>query len=185
MDSGTENRNMKRILLFILLAVMSSCQVGGRDHAAVARPPLADTLMNILTQLGDAARQNEPDRFIGLLDSSEADRLRKLTVRQGFQSLRGYLQWQFANWPDPDTLIFTDLIEEGPYARLALSGEGIGFGGREQTVRYTFALFKKSDTTWRLAAVSSLEKPRFDAYGTELDYFETELPPKLRFPRLF
>jgi hypothetical protein len=170
----------------ILIAVLSGCQAGDGDQSeAKDRPPLADTLMAILTQLGDAARGNEADRFIGLLDSSEAERLRELTARQGFHSLRGYLQYQFACWPDPDTLIFTDLVEGGPYARLALSGAGVGFGRRGQSVRYTFALFKKSDTTWRLAAVSSLEKPRFDSYGTEQDYFETELPPKLRFPRLF
>lgn len=174
------------MLLCILAALIFGCQADRQNQSQVKeRPPLADTLMAILTQLGDAARQNEADRFIGLLDSTEADRLRKLTVRQGFQSLRGYLQYQFACWPNPDTLIFTDLIEEGTYARLALSGEGVGFGRRGETVRYTFALFKKSEQDWRLAAVSSLEKPRFDAYGTRQDYHETELPPKLRFPRLF
>jgi len=178
---------MKRTLLFVLyMAFLYGCQLGERDREEVKeRPPLADTLLAILSRLGDAARGNEPDQFIGLLDSAEADRLRKLTAKQGFHSLRGYLQYQFASWPDPDTLTFTDLVEQGPYARLALSGTGVGFGRRGGNVRYTFALFKKTDTTWRLAAVSSLEKPRFDPYGTEQDYFETELPPKLRFPRLF
>jgi uncharacterized protein YceK len=155
---------MKRILCSILaIAVLSGCRA---DHDRRAenekRPPLADTLMAILAQLGQAARDNQTDRFIGLLDSSEADRLDNLTARHGFGSLRGYLQYQFASWPDPDTLAFTDLVEEGPYARLAMSGPGVGFGRRKPTVRYTFVLFKKSDTAWKLAAVSSLDKPRYD-----------------------
>jgi len=178
---------MKRLLATFLAAlILAGCNTLSDERAVMRhRPPLADTLVSILAQLGDAARDDEADRFISLLDSTEAARLSRLTARQGFASLRGYLQYQFANWPDPDTLSFGDLMADGRYARIALEGAGQKAGRREEMIRYTFALFTRSGDAWKLAAVSSLEKPRYDRYGTELGYLETELPPKLRFPRLF
>jgi hypothetical protein len=178
---------MKRLLAITLVClILLGCNTLTDERPKPrARPPLADTLLSILAQLGEAARNDQADQFIGLLDSAEARRLARLTEQHGFASLRGYLQHQFANWPDPDTLAFSDLMADGRYARLALEGAGLRAGRRQEMVRYTFALFARADQDWKLAAVSSLEKPRYDRYGTELGYLETELPPKLRFPRLF
>jgi hypothetical protein len=148
-------------------------------------PPLVDTLVMIFEELKEAAVGNRFEAFLDILDETEAARLRQLSRAHGFGSLRSYLEHQFAEWPDPDTLAFEDFFHRPPYARVALSGTGARMGRRNEFVRYTFLLFKWEHESWRLTAVSRFEKERFDPYGSELSYLETELPPKLRFPRLF
>ena len=94
-----------------------------------------------------------------------------------FQDLM-YIKLQEANGQASAT-------EGAGYARLEWTGGASSIGYREERVRYTFILFKRHNSGWKLAAISTLEKERYDPYGTELTYLETELPPKLRFPRLF
>lgn len=148
------------------------------------RPVLADTLVAIFAEIKAAVMDDRAEDFVRFLDPIEAARLLPARKRRN-GSLGSYLRHRLAGWPDPDTLQFEDLIHEPPYARVALSGSAGRFGYRQERVRYTFVLFKRQQETWRIAAVSSLEKERLDPYGTELSYLETELPPKLRFPRLF
>jgi len=168
----------------VLALAGCGCQPGDRT-AESPRPPLADTLVSVLSQLTWAAWSGRPYEFATFLDSAEAGRLTKVTARHGFASLPNYLRYQFANWPDPDTLIFADLTQDGQYARIAFKGAGLSPRRGQEVVRYTFALFKLTGERWKLAAVSSFDKPRFDQYGTEWSYLETELPPRLRFPRHF
>jgi hypothetical protein len=141
--------------------------------------------VTIFEELKEAAVDNRFEAFLDILDETEAARLRRLSRSHGFGSLRSFLKHQFAEWPDPDTLSFEDMAYHPPYARVALTGGGGRIGHRQEYVRYTFLLFKRERDSWRLAAVSRLEKARFDPYGVELGYLETELPPKLRFPRIF
>ena len=179
---------MLRFLILILTVAVVS--VSCRQEPEPAKPPpaaqaLADTLVQILDRLRETAHTNESEEFLSLLDSAEAVRLRSLANRNGFRSLRTYVEHLFAYWPDPDTLAFGDIVRADPYVRLSLTRDGQPGRYKAETVRYTFVLFKRESAQWRLAAISSLEKERFDPYGTELSYLETELPPKLRFPRLF
>jgi len=174
------------IVIAVVTMVTASCRLkqetSGPPAAATA---LADTLVQILDRLRESAHANEAEEFLGLLDSAESVRLRHLASRNGFHSLRTYVEHLFAYWPDPDTLALSDIIHHDPYARLTLTHDCKPGQYKDETVRYTFVLFKKEAAEWRLAAISSLEKDRYDPYGTELNYLEMELPPKLRFPRLF
>jgi len=174
----------------IITAAVAVITLSCRQDRDVSEPPaaaraLADTLVQILDRLRETAHTNRSEEFLGMLDSAEAVRLRHLASRNGFHSLRTYVEHLFAYWPDPDTLSLGDVVYNDPYARLTLTHDCEPGQFREEAVRYTFVLFKKEEAEWRLAAISSLEKERFDPYGTEVGYLETELPPKLRFPRLF
>jgi hypothetical protein len=71
------------------------------------------------------------------------------------------------------------------YARLTMVGPGTRIGQDRERRRYTFLLFKRDGARWKLSAMSTLEKERYDPYGYEITYHETDLPPKLRFPRQF
>ena len=173
------------ILLFLVITVQR-CTTPTEPAEADQPPALADTLVSIFSQLKEAAKTNKVDEFLSLLDTIEARKLRAQVARNGFKSLRTYIEHQFESWPDPDTLSFVDLVTEKDYARLALEGEASRLGTRQERVRWTFLLFRRSeDNFWRLSAMSSLESRRFDRYGTELTYLETDLPPRLRFPRIF
>jgi hypothetical protein len=177
---------LRRIILIAAVSVMVSChQRQESHHLTETTDPLVDTLVQILDRLRETAYSNQSEEFLGMLDSAEAVRLRRLADRNGFRSLRTYVEHLFAHWPDPDTLQFGDLTRAEPYARLTLTSDVESGRYREEAVRYTFVLFKKEAVGWRLAAISTLEKRRYDPYGTEVSYLETELPPRLRFPRLF
>jgi len=181
---------MSRKIVFCLLSCLALLATCARDNSEqlaqkAEKPPLADTLVTIFEELKAAALSNRPEALAGFLDSSETSRLTYACHHYGFSALGQYLKLLFAGWPDPDTLSLEDLTVKPPYARLALAGRGTQFGFREERIRYTFLLFRYVSKDWRLAGVSSLEKARYDPYGTPLGYFETELPPKLRFPRLF
>jgi hypothetical protein len=179
---------MSRSILFILAgfaALAPGCLKSTAQADRPAAEPLADTLVAILEELKDAAMGERTEEFVAFLDPQEVERLGDATRGFGFQSLKSYLQKQFAAWPDPDTLLVEDLLYSPPYARLALVGPGNRLGRGQSCVRYTFLLFKMDLDQWRLAAVSNLEKDEFDDYGTRLSYLETELPPRLRFPRRF
>lgn len=178
---------LKRLFATAYIVLIAAACYQQQEQAETTGPPtaLADTLVQILDRLRETAHSNRAEEFLGLLDSAESVRLRSLAGRNGFSSLRTYVEHLFAYWPDPDTLAFGDLIRDDPYARLSLISEVEPGHYKDEAVRYTFVLFKKEQAEWRLAAISCLEKERYDPYGTELSYLETELPPKLRFPRLF
>ena len=164
--------------------ILSGCRSTSSDREA-GPPPLGDTLVAIFQGMKEVAFANRVADITGFLETAEAARLSRISRNYGSATLGWCLERQLGSWPDPDTLDFEDLIYQPPYARIALSGPGRFASYREDRVCFTFFLFKREQDTWRLAAVSSLEKERFDPYGTELSYLETELPSKLRFPRLF
>jgi len=175
--------------LITLLFAVSILWLGCADSEFRTDPPptlsLADTLVDVFSELQDAISVREYDRFLELLDPVEATRLKQLARRHGFASLHNYIRLQFAEFPDPDTLAFVGITEGAGYARVEFAGRADQFGHREERVLYTFILYKRQSSGWKVAAISSLEKERFDSYGTEVSYFETDLPPRLRFPRLF
>lgn len=178
----------KNLLWFApMLVLLAACSHHGPDNTSVAlsQPPLADTLVTILRDLQKVALSNRPEELLGFLDSAEARRLTSACRVYGASALSRYLQARFDGWPDPDTLYLADFTLEPPYARITLAGGGAHLGDNEERVRFTFLLFRKVKTGWRLAFISTLDKKRYDCYGTELSFLETELPPDLRFPRLF
>lgn len=154
---------------------------------ASTQPVIVDTLRVIFDELQQAVLQGQPEKFRSLLDPAQADTLRKLIRKHGYLSLRSYIERQFANWPNLDTLELYQIRQSGSYVRLAYKGPGSNLGHRQPWVRYTFLLFKQHQDRWRLAAVTSIEAEQYDpyGYGYELSYHETDLPPRLRFPRLF
>lgn len=170
----------------VTLLVLSACgeQKVGRTSADQT-PALADTLVSVFQALDRAVREDRIEAYLNLLDTAEAARLKSLAKNSSLENLWTYLKHRFSSWPDPDTLTYVDLVQYNDYVRLTLAGHGLQFGYREERVSYTFMLFRKQAGSWRLTAFSQFEKERFDPYGTELSYFETELPPKLRFPRMF
>jgi hypothetical protein len=176
---------MKNGLLALALAagVGFSCQAVQDEQAGVPSP-LADSLMSIFVDMTEAVRGNEPDRFFELVHPDEVHNLQAISRKHGYSSLKAYLRSQLHGWPDPDTLVFADITTTGSYARLALTGPGSRLGWGEERVRYTFLLFKRDGTQYKLAAMTGFEKERYDLYGHEITYHETDLPPKLRFPRL-
>lgn len=157
------------------------------DAPSPTQPPVVDTLRAVFDELQQAVLQGQPERFKSLLDPVQADTLRKLIRKHGYLSLRSYIERQFANWPNLDTLELCEVKQEGGYIRLAYKGPGTKFGYRRPRVRYTFLLYRQTREKWRLAAVTGIEREQYDpyGYGYELTYHETDLPPKLRFPRLF
>lgn len=176
------------LLLTVLVALvfLGGCRDAGQNSADSQSqpPPLGDTLVTVFEAIVSAATTDRSEDFRDFLVLSEAERLDRIRKSYGSVSLGWCLERQLGSWPDLDTLEFEDLVHRPPYARVAFSGAG-AFAAYQDRVRYTFLLFKQNDRDWRLAGVSSLEKDRFDRYGTELGYLETELPAQLRFPRLF
>ena len=170
--------------MFVLLGACSHRGLN-QTSASTAKPPLVDTLVTIFRDLQKAALSNRPDELAGFLDSAEARRFKSARKLYGVSGLTPYLEARFGGWPNPDTLLLEDLTVEPPFARIALAGEASHIGANVERIRYTFLLFRRVKSAWKLAGVSAIEKDRYDRYGTELGYFETELPPTLRFPRLF
>jgi hypothetical protein len=180
---------VRRLLVLVCLfaASWSGCsEEPGTEVSQIGeKPPLADTLVAIFHELKAAALSDRANDLVNFLDSAEARRLRRVCGYYSLPGLRQYLESRFAGWPDPDTLTLEDFTFQPPYARIAFAGAGSQIGRREERVRFTFLLFRQVSASWRLAAVSSLEKDRYDRYGTQLSFLETELPSSLRFPRLF
>lgn len=160
--------------------------VGGclRPRELPAVPLVVIGLKDTFEQVKLAAQEHDEERFFSLLDPSESTELRVLAQRHGYTSLTSYISYQFSNWPDLDTLRFQDLQTSGDYLRLSMSGPGQSLR-RENQIRYTFLLFRNHPTGWKLAGMCSLENPGFDRYGNPMTVHETDLPPFLRFPRLF
>ena len=177
-------RQLTRILALALFSVLlgTACRLT-ENKAAVKEPPLADTLRGVFAEMTQALAAGDSEGFFKLIHPDDRAQLRNISKRHGYSSLKAYLEGQMRGWPDPDTLVFADLITTGPYARLALWGRGTSYGRGRDLVRYTFLLFKQQDHQWRLSAMSSIEKEREDPYGYKVTYHETDLPSKLRFPR--
>jgi hypothetical protein len=177
--------------LFVMISLMGAigygCTARSESEAAQAREksPLADTLVAIFHEMKAAALSDRANDLVSLLDSAEARKLRRVCGHYSLPGLRQYLETRFAGWPDPDTLTLEDLTVQPPYARIALAGSAEAVGHQDDRIRFTFLLFRQVSQNWRLSAVSTLEKDRFDRYGTRLGFHETELPSQFRFPRLF
>jgi hypothetical protein len=172
------------VIALVVLAGLIGCREAGDKTADSEPPPLGDTLSTIYEAIVTAATTDRHENFRKMLVLSETQRLDRIRENYGAMSIGWCLERQLGSWPNLDTLVFEDLVHQPPYARVSFSGAG-AYAAYDDRVRYTFLLFRQNDTGWRLAGVSSLEKDRFDRYGTELGYLETELPSQLRFPRLF
>ncbi len=175
-------------MLFVAAATVLGYRLYPRPVPVVVQtPPLVDTLTGVFENLHQAMLAADQDRFFGLLDPQEGAKLKVAVRKNGYGSLKTFIERQFANWPDFDTLNLYEIRQAGPYARLTFSAPGTRFGFKEPRTRYTYLLFKRLQGSWRIAAVTDMECDRFDpyGYGYRLSFHETDLPPKLRFPRAF
>ncbi len=178
-------KTTKRLILVLIAggALSFACQPVDQQRSAVP-PPLADTLMTVFADMTGIITGDLSEDFFDYIHPDESRTLHQIARQHGYSSLRAYLQNQLRGWPNPDTLRYSGIISNGTYARLALAGNGSSFGSSNRQVRYTFLLFKRSDQQWKLAAMAALEKEAQDVYGNAITYHETDLPTKLRFPRL-
>jgi len=179
--------NIRYICLTVcLVGVVLSCQSDKYSSQSrnIDPPAILDSLQVVYAEISEAVYAGDRKQFIDQLDPAEVASMQQLVQRHGYTSLGSYFAAQFVNWPKLDTLTFWDIKESGDYARVTYSGGGSELWHREPNIRYTFMLFHRYNGKWRLAAMSELESPRHDMYGYEINYHETDLPPKLRFPRL-
>lgn len=166
------------LLFLFLLAQCSEKQV--QLHSVGTA--LADSLEAVVDRAMLAVEEKRYPDFMMLIDPNERPALEKMVNRQGYSSIKAYLDQQIHGWPHTDTLVVTDLVWDTAYARITFAGAGTNFG-RKPTVRYTIVMLRLTTRGWRLTAMTSFEKAAYDQYGNRLTYHETELPSKLRFPR--
>ncbi len=166
-----------------LLIAISGCTTTDSDQIA-QQPLLADSLSTIYGTLKEATVTNNPDDFFACLDPLEAYHIKMLASTNGYRQVKSFIERKYALLPDLDTLNFHELKRAGDYVRLTYIGSGTSLGYRKERARFTFLLFREFKSAWKLSAVSSIERDRFDRYGYEITYHETDLPPKFRFPRI-
>ncbi len=177
-------QHARELILLCLVVLAANCrQAKDNDEEHTSVPPIVDTLRTVFYDIRDAVRYNKPDRFFSYLDPDEYQNLQQLATSRGYTSLASYINRQFRNWPDPDTLSLHEIKRSGDLIRLAFAGAARLTRSDERRLRYTFFLFRKQDEQWKLVAMSDLETPRIDPYGNEMTFHETDLPSKLRFPR--
>ena len=184
------------MLSFLLLSLVISGMLSLRSCAVspekIVLPPqstedigLADSLRTVFQEVRAAMIEGNPEEFLALLDQEEVPEMRRLARKHGFRSLKTYFGSRYANWPDLDSLRYGGLVTSRGYARLALVGTGESSSPGRERLRYTFFLFRLQADGWKLAASTTFDMDRYDPYGHEITYHETDLPPKLRFPRQF
>ena len=181
-------RSLPLLAAMVAIALGLACSEAQNQTSAPVstQPAVVDSLRVVFDELQQAVLQGQPERFRSLLDPAQADTLHKLIRKHGYLSLRSYIERQFANWPNLDTLELCQIKQSANYVRLAYKGPGSNFGHREPWVRYTFLLFKHHRDSWRLAAVTSIEAEQFDpyGYGYERRCTKPDLPPRPAFRRL-
>ncbi len=179
---------MTAILKYITLGTALFLMIGGctttDSDRFVRQPALADSLSTIYGTLKEATIANDPDGFFACLDPIEAYHIKKLSSSNGYRKVKSFIERKYAFLPDLDTLNFHELRQGGDFVRLTYIGPGTSFGYRTERARFTFLLFREFKSAWKLSAMSSIERDRFDRYGYEISYHETDLPPKFRFPRI-
>ena len=179
---------MTAILRYIALGVALLIAISGctaDDGDPIARQPLlADSLSTVYGVLKEAANNNNPEVFFDCLDPIEAYHIKKLAASNGYRQVKSFIERKYVSLPNLDTLNFHELKRAGNYVRLTFVGSGTSLGYRMERARFTFLLFREYDSAWKLSAMSTIERERFDRYGHELTYHETDLPPKFRFPRI-
>ena len=174
------------ILMTILIATLplSRC---GNEPLTLVRPglPMVDSLLATYAAVREAAESSDVDRLLALMEPGDADMLRSQAPKHGYNSLRSYLSYQMSGWPDPDTLSIIGVKRYGRFARLTFAGQAVPATWKSSAIRYTMILFKEHNGQWRFSAITNVEKDRYDHYGQEITFQDTDYPPKFRFPRLF
>jgi hypothetical protein len=176
--------SLKRLAAALLVAALTISCAEEFSLPTVSSTPLADTLMTVFADMSRVIKEDCSEEFFRFVHPEEASILRQVARNHGYSSLRAYLDNQLRGWPEPDTLAFCGIVSNDSYARLALAGHGSVLSGGKPHIRYTFLLFRRSDEEWKLAAMAAMEKRARDLYGNVMTYHETDLPFKLRFPRL-
>ncbi len=146
---------------------------------------LTDSLISVFDHAHQASNSEDMEAFLSFLDPVKAKSLRVLSRRHGYHSLKSYIETEFVNWPELDTLTFVDLQRSLGYVRLTFTGMGQIKRRNGQQLIYTFLMFKQYEKGWLLNGMASVEKAQYDRSGYLLSYHETDLPSPLRFPRMF
>lgn len=174
-------------LLFTILLVTSPVSQCSKQPLPILRPddPLTTTLLQTYNDLRKAAEDSNLDSVIMMLDPIDANSLRAMTRKNGYNSLRSYLSNRMSGWPDPDTLSILEVTSNDKLARLTLAGMGNLVSSPSDRICYTGILFRRQPDGWSVAAITSIEKDRYDHFGQEMNFHETDYPPRFRFPRRF
>lgn len=175
-------------LLFTILLVTAPVSQCSRQPLPILRPddPMTMKLLETYNELRQAAEISDIDSVIKLLDPIDAKALGDLTRENGFNSLQSYLSKRMSGWPNPDTLSILGVTSNGNLARITFAGMGNLVGSPSDRVCYTGILFRRqNDSSWSVAAITSVEKDRYDHFGQEMSFHETDYPPRFRFPRKF
>lgn len=170
------------IFISSCLSFGSGCQEQPQTTATL--PPLADSLKAVYANARLAIHTDSLTRFLDLLDPLEGRHVSKLARANGFKSVRTFLLRRYGRMPNLESLHFEQIKNSPSYARMTFTGGMTDPGFKEARIRYNFVLFKRHDNQWKFSAFSAIEKNRYDRYGRELGFHETELPRKLRFPRI-
>lgn len=170
--------------IFIVLCLGSGAGCQKQPMSQAVLPPLADSLKAVYSDVRMAMYSDSLARFLNLLDPLEGRHVDKLARSNGFKSVRSFLLRRYGRMPNLDSLHFEQVKNSPSYARMTFTGGRTQPGIQKPRIRYNFILFRKHDDQWKFSAFMAIEKDRYDRYGRENGYHETELPPKLRFPRV-
>lgn len=170
------------LLVLTVTVPLSQCR---EEPLELKRPglPMVDSLLACYSAARKAAERSDEETLLALMEPQDALLLRALAVRHGYSSLRSYLFNSMYGWPDPDTLSIVDVKRYGEYARLTLAGTATASTSEYHVIRYTAIMFKEHDSQWRLSAITSIERDRYDLFGQEMGIHDTDFPPRFRFPR--
>ncbi|MFQ5499386.1 MAG: hypothetical protein ACE5FH_06915 [Candidatus Zixiibacteriota bacterium] len=146
---------------------------------------MADSLITSFHQLRGLVTQSDTGRLESYLDELQLAELRQLARKRGFFSFRSFLRHQAQGWPNLDTLSLVEIRNVHRYVRLSFQGSADWSHTRTASSIYTYLLYRQTDDGWRLAGMTDIERARVDQYGYRISVHETDLPPRLRFPRAF
>ncbi|MDF1543560.1 MAG: hypothetical protein P1R58_00495 [bacterium] len=175
---------LKCMVFIALIALIGLIGCNESTITQSVQTDLVDSLEVSFEQVRLALEENHPDQFLSLIDPVEAAQIKAMAVEDGYKSLQRFILRRMSGCPDIDTLQLRQFKQSGHWSRLAYVSFPPASKQRHKSVRYTFLLFRKQGDDWKLNAVNSLEQDRFDSMGQERSFHETELPVKLRFPRL-
>ena len=89
---------------------------------------------------------------------------RRQLKKMGYKSVYSYLENNYTNLPQLDTLEFFKADSSNGYYRVTFKGKGLDYGNMEQ-VRYTMIVFRYHENIWKLSSVHQVSKDRYDMYG--------------------
>ncbi len=173
----------KLLVLAILAICLTSCQ--SHQKLEITKiSSLAENLSIKFDKISDFIENNHFDSLETLIDPIELISLKFKAEVNRTRDINHYIKRNYSSLPHTDTLQFYEIKNTENFIRVTYIGDGNKYQNKTERVLYTFLLFRNCESVWKLAATSSIEKERFDSYGNEMTFHETELPALFRFPRI-